>query len=169
MTRTLTDEQINQGAKFYPHHQAADESDITSHPCIELGGDEHGDGAMQVYVYAKDGVLYVSLHYDTAGPTGDDGSGPWAYYGPDDAIPTVVKAGSETPVWQATAEANPGAETIAQAVFTAYQRGWRDRGIFRMENLTDAELAEVARHQIQEDLHESAQAYRADPDAGGNR
>jgi hypothetical protein len=54
---------------------------------------------MQVYVYARDGVLHVSLHYDSAGP-GPDG-GPWAYYGPHDAIPTVVLGGDGEPVYEA--------------------------------------------------------------------
>ncbi len=99
--RTMTDEQINAGAKFYPH--STDENGTVSHPCIELGGNEYGDGAMQAYVYAENGQLVVSLHYDTAGPTGDDGSGPWAYYGDGTQIPTVVIGGGGETVWEASA------------------------------------------------------------------
>ena len=130
-TRTMTDQEINESAKFYPHHEATDDSDTTSHPCIELGGNEHGDGAMQAYVYAENGTLYVSLHFDTAGPVKDDGSGPWAYYGPDGAIPVRILTGDSEPAWQATATANPRGYGIMTAVYRAYQNGWDDRGNFR--------------------------------------
>ena len=140
-TRTLTDDEINPYAVYYPHHQ---DNDTTSHPCIELGGNEDGDGAMQVYAYARNGQLIISLHFDTAGPD-EDGNGPWAYYGPDNAIPVVIDAGGETPAWQATAGANPGGQGIAQAVLAAYKAGWEDRAVFRIQNLTAAELDDVAR------------------------
>jgi hypothetical protein len=97
--RTMTDREINESARFYPHHEARDASDITSYPFIEIGGDADGDGAVQVYVYAQDGVLHVSLDYDTAGPDRDRG-GPWAYYGPDRQIPTVVTGGNGEPVYE---------------------------------------------------------------------
>jgi len=126
--RILSDWEINQYATFYPHREAADENGTTSHPCIEIGGDANGDGAMQAYVYAEDGKLVVSLHYDTAGPD-ENGNGPWAYYGPDrNLIPTVVIGGDGQPVWQATAEVNPDGEGFAAAVLAAYRRGWHDRG-----------------------------------------
>ena len=51
--RILSDWEINQYATFYPHREAADENGTTSHPCIEIGGDANGDGAMQAYVYAR--------------------------------------------------------------------------------------------------------------------
>ena len=152
----LTDEQINSSAMFLPYARPRT-TDYEALPCIVLAGDEDGNEGVQVYAYASDGKVIVSVHYDTAGPD-EDGDGAWAYYGPQHQVPTVVKAGDADPVWQATAEANPGAETIAQAVLAAYKRGWNDRGVFRVPNLTDAELDDVARRRIQEDL-----------DAGGNR
>jgi hypothetical protein len=98
--RTLDDEEINTYAVFFKHHQAADSSDITSYPCVALGGDEDNDGAVQVYVYAQGGGLVVSLHFDSAGPA-EDGSGPWAYYGTHHAIPATVIGGNGEPVYVA--------------------------------------------------------------------
>jgi len=98
--RTLTDAEINAYPRFYPPHEA-DESGDTGHPCVAIGGDENDDGAVQAYVYAEDGGVVVSLHFDSAGPTGEDGSGPWAYYGKDGAIPVRVLGGDGQPVYVA--------------------------------------------------------------------
>lgn len=98
--RTLTDAEINAYPRFYPPHEA-DESGDTGHPCVAIGGDENDDGAVQAYVYAEDGGVVVSLHFDSAGPTADDGSGPWAYYGKDGAIPVRVIGGDGEPVYVA--------------------------------------------------------------------
>jgi hypothetical protein len=100
--RTLEDWAINTYARFYPHREAASEDDYTSHPCVALGGDEEDDGAVQAYVYAEDGGVVISLHYDTAGPD-ETGRGPWAYYGKDDAVPTRVLGGDGQPVYVAAA------------------------------------------------------------------
>ncbi len=143
--RALTDEQVNQYAVFLPYQAASQNNGTEALPCIVLAGDEDGNDGVQVYAYSKDGQVIVSVHYDTAGPD-ENGHGPWAYYGPDrNLIPTVVTAGDADPAWQATAGVNPGAETIAQAVYAAYIRGWKDRAVFRVPNLTDDELALVAR------------------------
>jgi hypothetical protein len=100
--RTLADWEINQYTKFLPYVPASENNGAEALPCVEIGGDENGDGAMQVYVYAENGGVHVSLHYDSAGPTEEDGSGPWAYYGPDrDLIPTVVTGGGDEPVYVA--------------------------------------------------------------------
>jgi len=128
--RTLTDKQINQYAMFLPYQPATGNNDAEALPCIVLAGDEDGNGGIQVYAYARDGQLIISVHYDTAGPD-EDGRGPWAYYGPGNAIPTIVETGGSDPVWQATAAANPGAQGIAQAVHTAYRNGWTDRSVSR--------------------------------------
>jgi len=98
--RTLTDAEINAYPRFYPPHEA-DESGDTGHPCVAIGGNEDDDGAVQAYVYAEDGGVVVSLHFDSAGPTEDDGSGPWAYYGKDGAVPTRVIGGDGQPVYVA--------------------------------------------------------------------
>lgn len=98
--RTMTDAEINAGVAFYP----AEPGD--SQPCIELGGSEDGDGAVQVYAYAEDGVLYVSLHYDTAGPD-ESGRGPWAYYGPYHAVPTVIFGGDGSVIYAAVPDSSP--------------------------------------------------------------
>ena len=85
--RTLTDAEINQYAKFYPYGRNRD-GDTEMLPAIGIGGDENGDGEVQAYVYAENGGVVISLHFDSAGPTEDDGSGPWGYYGRDGAMPT---------------------------------------------------------------------------------
>lgn len=173
--RTLSDEEINQYVQFLPYLPAILNNDAEALPCLVLAGDEDGSGGAQVYAYAEDGQLVISVHYDTAGPDAD-GRGPWAYYGPEaNLIPTVFKAGSENPAWQATAEANPGAETIAQAVAAAYLRGWDDRGVFRdspvLRDASDAEL-DAVRPGLADDLRllrkhgmDRPEDYNQDPDA----
>jgi hypothetical protein len=98
--RTLEDWAINQYARFYPYSAPADESGDTGYPCIELGGDDNGAGGVQVYAYAEDGSLVISLHFDSAGPD-ETGRGPWAYYGRDNAIPVTVLGGNGKPVYVA--------------------------------------------------------------------
>jgi hypothetical protein len=145
--RTLTDQQVNQYANFLSYASPEENNDAEALPCIELGGDENGDGAVQVYAYAEDGAVIVSLHFDTAGPTEEDGTGPWAYYGEDGQnIPVVVKMGGGEPVWQATEGANPAGQTIAQAVYAAYRNGWKDRSLFRVAS--PAELREIRRRHV---------------------
>lgn len=120
--RTLSDRQINQYATFLPYTPPEADNGAEAMPGIVLAGDENGDGGVQVYAYAENGQLIISVHYDTAGPD-EDGDGPWAYYGPRNAIPVIILGGSGEPVWQATAEVNPDARPHAPATPGAL-RSW---------------------------------------------
>lgn len=61
------DDALNYGVRFLP----ADPDDEGTKPCVEIGG-------VQVYVYATDGRLVISAHFDTAEPPllGGDGTVP---------------------------------------------------------------------------------------------
>jgi hypothetical protein len=86
MELSNSDITANNATKF--HRKPAD-SNTDALPCIEVGG-------VQVYAYVRDGILVVSLHYDT---TGTGPGSPFRVYG-EDAVPTVITAGDEQ-VWQA--------------------------------------------------------------------
>lgn len=92
---TARDYLANRDAKFCPAVHASDNNGAYAPPCIEIGG-------VQVYAYVRDGILVVSLHYDTADISD---AGPWAVYD-GSCIPTVIDAsGIETvPVWTALPE-----------------------------------------------------------------
>jgi hypothetical protein len=81
----------NQNAVFYPAAAASGNNGSYTPPCVMVGG-------VQVYAYVRDGILVVSLHYDTADTSPDS---PFALYGFDDCVPTVIKAGDREPVWEA--------------------------------------------------------------------
>ena len=84
---TARDYQANKNAIYRPAVNASDNSGSYAPPCTEIGG-------VQVYTYIRDGILVISLHYDTADPDA------FATY--DEAcIPTVIKAGDSEPVWEA--------------------------------------------------------------------
>lgn len=100
--RTLDDQEINTYARFRPYSVPVSDADTEALPAIGLGGDEDGYGEVQVYAYALDGRVIVSLHFDSAGPD-EEGSGPWAYYGRDGAIPVTVIGGNGEPVYVADA------------------------------------------------------------------
>ena len=101
------DRAANAGAKFYaarePHAplvtstgtgqvtEDGSTDETYGPPCIEIAG-------VQVYTYVRDGILVVSLHYDTAELDS------FATYGEDDAIPTIIKAGDGKTVWSAVPE-----------------------------------------------------------------
>ena len=98
----LQEREINLAARFFPMTVtepepietdpvsggpgAYDPSDGGSetHPCIEIGG-------VQVYAYFDDGVLNISLHYDTA----DD-----AVLTDAGTVPTVIRGGGGEVIWQ---------------------------------------------------------------------
>jgi hypothetical protein len=85
-----SDREANAGAVFHPAVAAEANHGSYAPPCVEVGG-------VQVYVYVRDGIPVISLHYDTA-ETGPDS--PFAVY--DVAcIPTVIDAGNRKPVWDA--------------------------------------------------------------------
>jgi hypothetical protein len=99
--RTLADWEINQYAVFLPYAPATGDDDTEALPGVVLAGDEDGQGGVQVYAYAQDGAVVISLHFDTAGPD-EDGRGPWAYYGPEqNRIPVVIDTGGNQPVYVA--------------------------------------------------------------------
>jgi hypothetical protein len=107
----VTDAEVNLAAKFYP--QAADSQDTL--PCVGLGGNEAGDGEVQVYVYREAGGLVISQHFDTAE------GGPWAFYG-QGQVPVTVIGGDGEPVYVAN-ERTPDIREWArrgQAALTAY-------------------------------------------------
>jgi len=87
-----SERQANEAAIYYPSRLDPDGEDSATYcpPCVEVGG-------VQVYVYIRDGILVVSLDYDTADTTP---STPFRPYGEQNAIPTVVTASGET-VWHA--------------------------------------------------------------------
>jgi len=77
----------NRDAVFRPLMR---DGDTDALPCIEIGG-------VQVYAYVRDGILVVSLDFDTA-DTSDQS--PFALYGFRDKVPVVVTASGEN-VWTA--------------------------------------------------------------------
>lgn len=92
---TASDYIANKAARFLPYTDASDNNGVSALPCIEVGG-------VQVYAYVRDGILVVSLDYDTADTGGDS---PFALYGPDfTQVPTVINAGGGEPVWEALPE-----------------------------------------------------------------
>jgi hypothetical protein len=84
----MTDEErrINEAAKFHPARRELerDGSGFDTYPMIEVGG-------VQVYAYFTEGVLHVSLDYDTPDPE---------VVAEDGAVPTEVTASGEL-VWSA--------------------------------------------------------------------
>lgn len=106
------DRAANASAEFRPAVEAADNNGSYAPPCLEIGG-------VQVYAYVRDGILVVSLHYDTAG-TGPDS--PFALYGWRDCVPTVIKAGDSEPVWTAFP-----ADAITEADHRILRKAGQDR------------------------------------------
>lgn len=92
---TARDYIANKAARFQPAIDASRNNGAFALPCIEIGG-------VQVYAYIRDGILVVSVHYDTADISD---AGPFALYGgghssPDgERIPTVIDLGGER-VWE---------------------------------------------------------------------
>ncbi len=74
---------LNLAARFYPMVQDNRDRNAHTTPCIEIGG-------VQVYAYFDEGVLRVSLDYETADLTviADDG-----------VVPTEISVGGST-VWR---------------------------------------------------------------------
>jgi hypothetical protein len=126
------DDEINARAKFYPLHKATDDEEWTGHPCIGLGGNEAGDGEVQVYVYYEAGGLVISQHFDTAE------GGPWAAYG-DGAIPVTVIGGDGLPVYVA----NEQTPDIGE---------WAARGWLALSELQDAGIEDDATQDVADAL-----------------
>jgi hypothetical protein len=107
---SIIDQIANAAASFHPAVDAADNDGPYAPPCLEIGG-------VRVYAYVRDGILVVSLDYDAA-DIGDgrpgaarghlrvaSAPGPFAAYGAEDCVPTVIKAGEgPPPVWTALPE-----------------------------------------------------------------
>jgi len=90
---TASDRAANAAAVFHPAVAAENNNGTYAPPCMEVGG-------MQVYAYVRDGILVVSLHYDTADISK---TSPFAVYD-GGCIPTVFKAGDAEPEWTALPE-----------------------------------------------------------------
>lgn len=89
---TASDYLANKDAVFHPAVDAADNNGSYAVPGMEVGG-------VLVMAYVRDGILVVSLDFDT---TDISDAGPFAMYG-DTQIPIQVTANG-TPVWEALPE-----------------------------------------------------------------
>jgi hypothetical protein len=87
---SASDRHANAGAVFYPAVDPENNNGSYALPCIEIGG-------VQVYAYVRDGILVISVDYDTADVS--DGSPFRVYDG--QAIPTVINVTDAEPVWEA--------------------------------------------------------------------
>jgi hypothetical protein len=101
-TMAARDYLANKNAVFHPAVNASDNNGAYAPPCLEIGG-------VQVYAYVRDGILVVSLDYDTADVSDQS---PFALYGGhhgpgSERIPTVITAGHGKPVWDALPSARP--------------------------------------------------------------
>jgi hypothetical protein len=81
---------------------------------------------VQVYAYVRDGILVVSLHYDTAdtrehGPFAvyDESCIPTVIKAGESPVPTVIDAGDIEPVWTALPE-DAATEADARDIREAY-------------------------------------------------
>lgn len=85
-----SDDRANRAAKFYPAGMDSD-GETRTLPCIEIAG-------AQVYAYAEDGILRVSVHLEDA----DSQLLDFYSEGPADGlVPVVVSVGEGDPVYAA--------------------------------------------------------------------
>ena len=98
------DRNANAGAKFYaarePHApltgyppdmpETGQTDETYGPPCVEIGG-------VQIYAYVRDGILVVSLHFDSADLD------QFAVYneGGGDCVPVIIKTGENEAGWSA--------------------------------------------------------------------
>lgn len=107
-TMAVRDYLANKNAVFRPAVNASDNNGAYAPPCLEIGG-------VQVYAYVRDGILVVSLHYDTADVSDQS---PFAVY--DGAsIPTVIHGGLGEIVWDALPD-DAVSEADARAIRKAH-------------------------------------------------
>jgi hypothetical protein len=101
---SVIDQLANAAAVFHPAVDTTDSGETYTPPCMEIDG-------VRMYAYVRDGILVVSLDYGgEPGPARERrwlalAPGPFAAYGAENCIPTVIKAGQgPPPVWTALPE-----------------------------------------------------------------